>query len=101
MAGMVALTQLSATKLVTNAPPLVVRNRRSNFRTTGRIRTPSYSQPMQDALRDGLERLVTTVSQRQDALRRVTTLVIAPLVLVTARVPYAHLVVESQTTIIW
>ncbi len=28
-----------------NAPPLAVRNRRSNFRTTGRIRTPSYSQP--------------------------------------------------------
>lgn len=28
-----------------NAPPLAVRNRQSNFRTTGRIRTPSYSQP--------------------------------------------------------
>lgn len=27
------------------APPLAVRNRRSNLRTTGRIRTPSYSQP--------------------------------------------------------
>lgn len=28
-----------------NAPPLVVKNRRSNFRTTGRIRTPGYTQP--------------------------------------------------------
>jgi len=28
-----------------NAPPLAERNRRTNFRTTGRIRTPSYSQP--------------------------------------------------------
>lgn len=29
-----------------NVPPLAVRNRQSNFRTTGRIRTPGYSQPM-------------------------------------------------------
>lgn len=29
-----------------NAPPLAVRNRPSNFRTTGRIRTPGYSQSM-------------------------------------------------------
>ncbi|AFZ30268.1 hypothetical protein Glo7428_1712 [Gloeocapsa sp. PCC 7428] len=28
-----------------NAPPLAERNRRSNLRTTGRIRTPSYRQP--------------------------------------------------------
>ena len=28
-----------------NAPPLAVRNRQANLRTTGRIRTPSYSQP--------------------------------------------------------
>jgi hypothetical protein len=45
----------------------------------------------QDVLLEGLERLVT-VSRYQDALRRVTTRVIAPLVLVTGRVPYAHLV---------
>ena len=29
-----------------NAPPLAVRNRQSNFLTTGRLRTPGYSQPM-------------------------------------------------------
>ena len=29
-----------------SAPPSAVQNRRSNFRTTGRIRTPGYSQPM-------------------------------------------------------
>lgn len=28
-----------------NAPPLAERSRRTNFRTTGRIRTPSYGQP--------------------------------------------------------
>lgn len=28
-----------------NAPPLAVRNSQTNLRTTGRIRTPSYSQP--------------------------------------------------------
>ena len=28
-----------------NAPPLAARNRQSNFRTTGRMRTPDYSQP--------------------------------------------------------
>ena len=76
MADMVAPTgkQLSATKLV------IVRRLRQ-YKIGGVI----------SALRDGLEHLVT-VSRWQDALRRVSTLVIAPLVLVSGRVPYAPLV---------
>jgi hypothetical protein len=90
-----------------NAPPLAVRNRPRNFRTTGRIRTPGYGQPMPrrspggfslvlvmvsrcpDALLEGL--VLVMVSRCPDVLCRVTTLVIALVVRVTVGVPYAHL----------